>query len=228
VGGAADGGRTPFDFSDVPMNTPFASTPSTPSMPAASPFDPSAASEIGAAPARGAFDLSEEPMIGMPAVSPAPPAAPVDDNPFAINNEPTAPAFGATVTPPPMVGANPPATVPVDDALSRRRREIFDALLPVLGEFAGEIRRSVDYFRSRYPTDSLDQIILCGGSARLPNLDQFLQGDLGVPTVVADPFAGMKVTSRQMSPERLAATAPAFAVAIGLATRDALLGSDKK
>jgi type IV pilus assembly protein PilM len=125
--------------------------------------------------------------------------------------------------------AGPPAPVaPADDARSRRQREIFDAILPVLGEFAAEVRRSVDYFRSRYPNDTLDQIMLCGGSARLPNLDQFLQNDLGVATRVADPFGGVKVASRQLSSEQLHEMAPAFAVAVGLATRDALLGTEKR
>jgi type IV pilus assembly protein PilM len=114
-----------------------------------------------------------------------------------------------------------------DDPRAARRRELFEALLPVLQEFSMEVRRSVDYFRSRYPTEAVDAILLCGGSARIPNLDQFLQTDLGVPTVVADPFAGLNVTARQVSPEYRAQIAPAFAVALGLAARDAVLGPDK-
>ena len=90
------------------------------------------------------------------------------------------------------------------------------------------MRRSVDYFRSRYPSDTVHQILLCGGSARIPNLDQFLETELGIPTIVADPFATVKVSSRQVSSERLQEMAPAFAVAVGLATRDALMGPDKK
>jgi Tfp pilus assembly PilM family ATPase len=45
--------------------------------------------------------------------------------------------------------------------------------------------------------------------------------------VVADPFAGLNVTARQVSPEYRAQIAPAFAVALGLAARDAVLGPDK-
>ena len=90
-----------------------------------------------------------------------------------------------------------------------------------------ELRRSVDYFRSRYPAETIDQIMLCGGSARIANLDQFLQSDLGIPTVVADPFAGLNVSARQVSAEYRQQTAPAFAVALGLAARDAVLGPDK-
>jgi len=209
--GGGDIGRTPFDFAadiNIPMNTPFASTPAGEGLApvSASPFDMTE----DAPPVAPPVELTPEPVV--------PPAA----SPFDTSDP-----FAAAMSSSPAA-AGPLANVPADDPRTRRRREIFDALLPVLGEFAGEVRRSVDYFRSRYPNDTLDQIILCGGSARIPNLDQFLQSDLGVTTVVADPFAGINVSSRQMSSERLQEVAPSFAVAVGLATRDALLGSDKK
>ena len=112
-----------------------------------------------------------------------------------------------------------------EDPRSRRQREIFDAILPVLGELSMELRRSIDYFRSRYPNDTVDQILLCGGSASLAKLDEYFQYEMGVPTVVANPFAGMNVNAKQMSAERLASIAPSFAVAVGLAVRDAVLGA---
>jgi type IV pilus assembly protein PilM len=179
------------------------------------------------------FDMTDDDVRA----APAPAASPFDHGaepaipPAAASPFDTSDPFAAAVASSPSASspaAGLPASVPGDDPSIRRRREIFDALLPVLGEFAGEVRRSIDYFRSRYPNDTLDQIILCGGSARIPNLDQFLQSDLGVTTVVANPFAGVNVSSRQISSERLQEIAPAFAVAVGLATRDALLGSDKK
>ena len=166
-----------------------------------------------------------EAPAALPAEVPAPfdAPAPVSDDPFA-----SAAAFdpfgnstvGAEST---MVSATP---VPApDDPQYRRRREIFDAILPVLNELSMEIRRSVDYFRSRYPNDTIDQIVLCGGSAKIRDIDQYVQYDLGIPSVVADPFAGVKMTSKQLSPERLAEVAPSFAVALGLAARDAVIGS---
>ena len=130
--------------------------------------------------------------------------------------------FAATV---PALEEVPGAIIP-DDPRQRRRREIFDAILPTLGEFSMELRRSVDYFRSKYPNDAIDQILLCGGSAVIENLDQFIQSDLGIPTKVGNPFEGLNVTSKQVSAERLMAIAPSFAVAVGLAARDAILGSD--
>jgi hypothetical protein len=167
------------------MSTPFATPASSSPAPGASPFDLADDPSPATAPhTPSAFDLTDEPT------APAPPTAPVapaydSSDPFAM-----AAAMPSPGNPPPAgssgpaggMTAGPPAPVaPADDARSRRQREIFDAILPVLGEFAAEVRRSVDYFRSRYPNDTLDQIMLCGGSARLPNLDQFLQNDLEWP-----------------------------------------------
>lgn len=112
------------------------------------------------------------------------------------------------------------------DPQTARRREIFNALLPILGEFVMELQRSVDYFRSRYPNETVDQIVLCGGSARITDLDRYIESQLGVPTVVADPFAGVLVTSKGISVQQRIDLAPAFAVAMGLAARDAVLGAE--
>jgi type IV pilus assembly protein PilM len=126
----------------------------------------------------------------------------------------------ATTVPQPSESTPAVTDLAADDPRSRRRREVFDALLPVLQEFAMEVRRSVDYFRSRYPSETVDQIILCGGSAKIGNLDRFMEYDLGVPTIVGDPLANATVIARNRNSE----LSPAFAVALGLAARDAVVG----
>ncbi len=123
-------------------------------------------------------------------------------------------------TPPVVVPSSVGTDLAADDPRSRRRREVFDALLPQLQEFVMEVRRSVDYFRSRYPSETVDQIILCGGSAKIGNLDRYMEYDLGVPAVVGDPLANATVIARNRNSE----LSPAFAVALGLAARDAVVG----
>jgi len=251
------GGGSPFDFGDLPpafvanvgtMNEvpptsgplPF-DTPGVPptsgplpfeqSAPGASPFDTPASGATPTGLGGNSFDFSDQ----------FPTADGAADNPFA-----TAPASGGAVAydnpfgdpapasadsafgdQPAGVASAPPATIPVDDVRTKRRREIFDALLPILGEFSMELRRSIDYFRSRYPEEAVDQIILCGGSARIKNLDVFIQQDLGVPTMVANPFGNLTMNSKQMTSDRIADLSPSYAVAVGLAARDAVLGSGK-
>lgn len=148
----------------------------------------------------------------------APAASVVEPGPFNEPN-PFDDPFGASAS------TEPAPPEPADDPQTARQKEVFNAILPILGEFVMELRRSIDYFRSKYPMETVDQILLCGGSASLRNLDQYVQNELGVPAIVSNPFAGVNVVSKQHSTTRLVEIAPAFAVAMGLAARDAVIGS---
>jgi type IV pilus assembly protein PilM len=170
--------------------------------------------------------------------TPAPAASPfdiADDNPFANSTavNPFASPFDAPVaeagdggTPPPPPDASAMVPSEPNDPYYERRKEVFNAILPMLGEFVMELRRSVDYFRSKYPNDTMDLVLLCGGAARIQNLDQYIEHDLGIPTSLADPFAGLNVASKQVSVTRRMEIASAMAVALGLASRDAILGKE--
>jgi Tfp pilus assembly PilM family ATPase len=45
----------------------------------------------------------------------------------------------------------------------------------------GEIRRSFDYYETQSRKKTVERVILCGGSAKLKNLNRFLAGKLGIP-----------------------------------------------
>lgn len=117
-----------------------------------------------------------------------------------------------------------PAGGGVDE--SKRRDEIFEAIAPVLQELSAEIRRSLDYYRSRGAQVSVDRVLLTGGSASLTNLAAFLQNELQTPVSVANALDGLTVTSKHYDPSYLATIAPAFTIAVGLAARDAVFGAN--
>ncbi|MBM3494250.1 MAG: type IV pilus assembly protein PilM [Armatimonadetes bacterium] len=98
--------------------------------------------------------------------------------------------------------------------------QVFSAIAPTLGELVAEIRRSIEYYQGRAADGEVHEILLCGGTAGLKNLDAFLSGELGIPTRVADPFQYAAVTARNYSAEHIRDLAPSFAVATGLAARD--------
>ncbi|BDI31249.1 hypothetical protein CCAX7_33000 [Capsulimonas corticalis] len=104
--------------------------------------------------------------------------------------------------------------------------QVFEAIAPVLGELATELRRSLDYFRSRAQGRSVDRVLLVGGSANLHNIGVFLQNELQVPVIVADPFAGMQVASKHYDPQYLQSIASSFAVAFGLAARESVFNAN--
>ncbi len=102
------------------------------------------------------------------------------------------------------------------------RVQVFEAIAPVLAEMATELRRSLEYHRIRTRGRGVDRILLCGGTASLKGLDQFLDTELQVPVSVANPFSGVKVSTKQYDPSYLNSIAPSFAVALGLAEREAV------
>ena len=130
----------------------------------------------------------------------------------------------------------PPAFLPpADDGFglapggtdeNQLRDDIFEAIAPVLQELSAEIRRSLDYYRSRGAQVSVDRVLLTGGSAGLTNLAAFLQNELQTPVSVASALDGMSVTSKHFDPAYLATIGPAFTVAVGLAARDAVFNAN--
>lgn len=121
--------------------------------------------------------------------------------------------------------AAPPA--PVEEAVlapmgeeARRAWEVYDAMLPVLGELVTEVRRSLEYYRSRHEGVEVNRIIVVGGTARMPGLADFLTEELGIPTERGDPIASLVVANPNLSQELLYELSPVLAVALGLAVRD--------
>ena len=132
----------------------------------------------------------------------------------------------------------PPAFLPPDDDLGfglpgaggpgdeQMRNDIFEAIAPVLGELASEIRRSLDYFRSRGASAVIDRVLLTGGTANLTNLAAFLQNELQAPVAVAAPLSGLSVTSKHFDPSYLPTIGSAFTVALGLSAREAVFAAN--
>lgn len=109
--------------------------------------------------------------------------------------------------------------VPVDQA-EGPAQQVFMAVAPALSELVAEIRRSIEYYTGRNPDGAVGEILLCGGSAGMKNLDQFLSVELGIPTRVADAFKYASVSARSYSPDHIRDLSPSFVVATGLAARD--------
>jgi len=97
--------------------------------------------------------------------------------------------------------------------------ELFNSLAPVLADIVAEVRRSIDYYVSRYQ-DQPAEILLCGGTAKIPNLDKYFEAEFGIPASVANPLKNTVVISRNLSQDYLNEVAPVFSVSVGLAVRD--------
>lgn len=112
----------------------------------------------------------------------------------------------------------PPAAVPAPSSESMvRKQQVFQAMYPVLDELASELRRSLEYYRSRHADTQIDLIVLCGGSAVIPNLTEMIKNSVGVPTVLANPLSGLQVNVKRHGPDYVVANAHIFPIAIGMA-----------
>jgi type IV pilus assembly protein PilM len=92
----------------------------------------------------------------------------------------------------------------------------------VLGPFVDtlglEVARSLQFFFASTQFNQIHHIVLAGGCAAIPGIDQAVAKRTQVNTLVADPFAGMQL-SNKVRARSLQADAPALMVACGLAMR---------
>ncbi|MFZ5863307.1 MAG: type IV pilus assembly protein PilM [Nitrospirota bacterium] len=87
------------------------------------------------------------------------------------------------------------------------------------GELAAEIGRSFDYFRSTSTHETIDRVLLSGGTAKLSGLAPFLSERLGVPVELLDPFRQIRVNPKTVSPDLIAEVGAQATVVVGLAIR---------
>ena len=93
-----------------------------------------------------------------------------------------------------------------------------DVLQPFMETLALEITRALQFFFTSTSYNQVDQIVLAGGCALLPGLDELIAKRAGVGTIVANPFSSMQ-TSERIRSRQLAQDAPMLMIATGLAMR---------
>jgi type IV pilus assembly protein PilM len=116
----------------------------------------------------------------------------------------------------PTTASEPEPALPAPSPTDPRKTEIFLAIYPLLEEMVSEIRRSVEYFRSRNMDADVQLIVLTGGGAIMPNLDQLIASAVGIPTAVGNPFKGVQLSVKRHGSEYVAANAHLMAVAVGM------------
>jgi len=93
-----------------------------------------------------------------------------------------------------------------------------EVLRPFMENLSMEIQRALQFFFTSTQFSSIDHILLAGGSAVIPGLEEVVTTRTQVATMVANPFAAMQTASR-IQLRRLITDAPSLIVACGLAMR---------
>jgi type IV pilus assembly protein PilM len=93
-----------------------------------------------------------------------------------------------------------------------------EVLRPFMENLSMEVQRALQFFFTSTSYHQVDHILLAGGSAVIPGLDEVVHTRTQVPTLVANPFASMQ-NSPRIQLKRLMQDAPSLIVACGLAMR---------
>jgi len=94
----------------------------------------------------------------------------------------------------------------------------FEVLAPFHTILMQQIRRAIQMFLTSSGIDKVDYLIISGGSASIEGIEQLLTDELGIHTVIANPFKDME-TEKNINSEEIAKVAPQLMVATGLALR---------
>ena len=82
-----------------------------------------------------------------------------------------------------------------------------------------EVKRAIDFFYATYPEETIGQILLSGGSSRLPGLDALFNKDTNIPVAHLNPLAKIDFDTKVFDQQYVDYIAPQVAVAVGLALR---------
>lgn len=93
-----------------------------------------------------------------------------------------------------------------------------EILRPFLDNLALEVSRALQFFFTSTQYNQVDHIVLAGGCAVIPGVEEVVAGRTQVSTLVANPFADMSLAQR-VKPKNLASDAPSLMIACGLALR---------
>jgi type IV pilus assembly protein PilM len=93
-----------------------------------------------------------------------------------------------------------------------------EVLEPFKDTIAQQVSRFLQFFYTSGQHNSVDLIALAGGCASIPGIDELVESQLGIQTVIANPFANMSLSSK-VNPQALSKDAPSLMIACGLALR---------
>lgn len=96
--------------------------------------------------------------------------------------------------------------------------KIEKAIQPVLTSILVEVKKALTFFSEKYKDEeSIRQIALSGGTAKLTGLDLFFAQNCNIETVVVNPWK--TIIANEALPQQLISNGPDYTIAIGLAMK---------
>lgn len=97
--------------------------------------------------------------------------------------------------------------------------KIGSAAEPILNSIMAEIKKALAFYSDKYKNDKpITQILLTGGTAKLPGIDVYFAQHTNIETVTASPW--QILADQNTLPKAILDNAPDYTIAVGLAMRD--------
>ena len=93
-----------------------------------------------------------------------------------------------------------------------------EVLDPFRDNMVRQVNRFLQFYYASTQQADVNKILLSGGSASIPGIDEQIQASVNIPTTLVNPFAEMSLSSR-INPARFTNDIPALLVATGLSLR---------
>lgn len=87
---------------------------------------------------------------------------------------------------------------------------------PIMSSILSEVKKAIIYYSQKYKDSKIEQIILSGGTAKIPGIDAYFANNAGIETVIANPW---KSFSPNNIPKEIMDNAPDYSIAVGLSLR---------
>lgn len=97
--------------------------------------------------------------------------------------------------------------------------QIFRAVESTLDQFSIEVEKSVKFFQTRYPTVQIPSMIVSNYGVTVPGMAEYLANKVSIKVELGNPWQKVHVSANDQV--KLQALSSQFAVAIGLAEREA-------
>lgn len=98
-------------------------------------------------------------------------------------------------------------------------QQVIPILNSVSEDFAGELRKTLDFFTATSGAERVDSVMLAGGGSGVLNLDSILRDKFGIPVEIMNPLKNITFNESEFNPEWVSEVGPSMAVAVGLAIR---------
>ncbi len=96
--------------------------------------------------------------------------------------------------------------------------KVYEVLKPVADIIAGESKRVIQAFETKYKTNPIKRVVLSGGGAKMPGLVIYFANSLGLEVQEADPWYSIAKDKELIA--KLSADGSSYSVAVGLALRE--------